>query len=723
MQIYQHEHNVFVIRSCGRFFGQTGTFDSKDFKLKKIVGIISHENYLGHTKQDEHLHAQTPFLETLSWTGEWIGLFFDDASQTGLFSTDFFGFGQIFYSIVQKNYERILIVGDSFRGVSHAVKKIVGQTNINWHVAMPHLVSSVTIFSTRCSYETFSQDIQVLHNDEVLLFNQEGVSITKKPISPHLKSLTYEQLLHQGIEKIGKTIKYAVNLNCVNELSLSGGKDSRAVLGLIVASGYHKNLSIYTAPSSGVAAGASREILDKDFSLSCRLAEYFGLGWNTNHDFDEYNMDFDEVLNHWQNFRANSAFNLRPQSTQIIGKREVRFTGGGGEVLRHSVGKNYKEGFSHWWANCGKTAETVRQDLGALFRNICPFDSRLDDNLYQKSLRAFVNAMDFGDGQNVLHQLNTNDRKYDNRCHFSVAKTNYAQGALLCYPLCVPEFVYAMGQLPYEEQEQGKTLFDILEYTVPELNTLEYASPAWNENLKTRGGNPWVSILGTQMAQQYPNLINSRNKTAIDRGLRSFNFASECQKRLVQNMTKLRDFSIDNQLWFFDGLTELIARLQQRSEQHLFSMVSKTETLLDIIEDSNIYVQFSELDLRQTHFKLSKQLSMQVSPYWSDATNRDMVKFTDVCEQIDMSDFCFSGSIDVESKNINVVFSNIKPSCQIACYLYEDGEKIDQIWYQECSAMQFNVANLDMSKRYRLTVFYKWANENIAQKTESLTLN
>lgn len=37
--------------------------------------------------------------------------------------------------------------------------------------------------------------------------------------------------------------------------------------------------------------------------------------------------------------------------------------------------------------------------------------------------------------------------------------------------------------------------------------------------------------------------------------------------------------------------------------------------------------------------------------------------------------------------------------------------------------MQFFVPNLDMSKRYRITVFYKWDNETHAQKTESLTLN
>lgn len=722
MQLYNRKHNVFVIRHCGRFFNQTGTFTSRNFKLKEIVGVVSHEDHLGYAEQNQHQHANTPFLETLTWTGEWIGLFYDDVSKTGLFSADFFGFGQIFYSIVQKNHERILIVGDSFRGVNQTVKKLMGQTGINWHIAMPHLTSGTNIFSTRCSFETFSQDIQVLHEDQVLLFNEQGISIANRPVADYLTSSSYAELLLKGIEKAANMIGAATRLGKVNELSLSGGKDSRAVLGLILASGYSKDVSLFTAPSASVAAGASREILDKDFSLACRLAEYYGLNWNTNGNFDEYRISFNEAIDNWQNLRANSAFDLRPQLSQIVGKNEVRFTGGAGEILRSYVGIGYKEGFPQWWQNCGKTAQTVRQDLTNLFRVLCP-NTGIDPTLYQKSLNAFVESMDFGGKGDVIHQLDINYNKYRSRTHFSVAHTHHSQDALLSYLLCLPEFVYASKHLSRHDQEQGRTLFDILECTVPDLNALEYASPAWDSSFQTRGNYVWASVTGSQMAQQYPNLTNARKKPMIDRGLKPFNFVLACQKRLTQNMNKLREFAIDNHVYFFGGLTERIARLQQKNEQHLFSMVSKTETLLDIIEDRNIHIQLAELDLLKKNFKLNNKLSMQILPYAHAAQNQEMVKFTDVCEQIDMSDFQFSGSIDTTNQTINVVFSNIKPNCQMACYLYEDGNKIDQIWYQDEYAMQFNVPNMDTNKRYRLTVFYKWKDENMAQKTESLTLN
>lgn len=723
MQLYNRKHNVFVIRHCGRFFNQAGTLESRNFKLKEIVGIVSNETNLGYTEQKDGQYFDTPFLETLDWTGEWIGLFYDDASKTGLFSADFFGFGQIFYSILHHQDERILVVGDSFRGVNNAVKKIVGTTGINWHIAMPHLTSGTNIFSTRYSFETFSQDIQVLHEDQVLLFNQQGISILSKPVPNYLTSLSYDELLSKGINKAINMIGSAVKLGLVNELSLSGGKDSRAVLGLIMASGYGQEVSLYTAPSSGVAAGASREILDKDFSLACRLSEYFGLNWNTNGDFDEYRINFDEAINHWQNLRANSTFDLRPQLSQIVGKKEVRFTGIGGELFRSYIGIGYKEGFPQWWNNCGKTKQSIRQDLASLFRALCP-TTDIHPALYQKSLSAFVDAMDFGQGEDVIHQLDANYSKYRSRCHSGVAHTHYSQGALLSYPLCLPEFVYASKQLSRYDQEQDKTLFDILEYTIPDLNKLEYASPPWDSSFKTKGVDVWSEVSGAKMAQTYTELLNARKKPIQDRGLKPFNFITESRNRLYQNMDKLRDFAIDNQLDFFEGVNGRIARLQQRSEQHLFSMVSKTETLLDIIENKDIHIQFAELDLLKNEFRLDNQLNSKFTPY--QLTNLDLSKmptFSDVCEQIDMSDFKFSGEIDDENRYVNIEFENIKDNCEIACYLYEDGKKIDQLWYQKCSTMQFFVPNLDMSKRYRITVFYKWDNETHAQKTESLTLN
>ncbi|EJS83144.1 hypothetical protein KCU_11543 [Pasteurella multocida subsp. multocida str. P52VAC] len=44
MQIYNREHNVFIIRNVGHGFQKLGTFESKNFKSKGIRGIVSNEN-------------------------------------------------------------------------------------------------------------------------------------------------------------------------------------------------------------------------------------------------------------------------------------------------------------------------------------------------------------------------------------------------------------------------------------------------------------------------------------------------------------------------------------------------------------------------------------------------------------------------------------------------------------------------------------------------------
>ncbi|HDR0890347.1 TPA: hypothetical protein QB061_001883, partial [Pasteurella multocida] len=662
MQIYNREHNVFIIRNVGHGFQKLGTFESKNFKSKGIRGIVSNENelkfYSNHDNQQNIL-----FSDTLTWTGEWFGLFYDDISQTGLFSSDFFGFGQIFYSTLNKGNERILIAGDSFRGVLQTLKQLSGNTDINWHIAVPHLISITNIFSTRCSFETFSDSINVLHEDEVLLFGKQGVSIVKKPVPDYLSSLSYTDLLQKGIDKAGKMITVAQHTGRINELSLSGGKDSRALLGLILSSG-NTNISVYTAPSAGVAAGASREILDQDFSLACRLTEYFGLPWNTNTQFDEYKISFDESINTWQNLRGNSTFDFRPKYSQVVNKHEVRFTGCGGELFRSYVGLGYKEGFPQWWANAGKTKASIRKDLASLFRALCP-DLYINSTLYKQSLDAFVDAMDFGYGDDVIHQLDINYGKYRNRCHFGVAHTHYSEGALLSYPLCLPEFVYASKLLSRQEQEQGRTLFDILEYTDPNLNTLEYASSPWDSCFKTKGKKNWGKVKGVKQAENYQALVKARTKQIEQRGVQSFNFNTACTQRLSQNMDKLRQFALDNQLYFFEGIVQRIARAHQKSAQHLYSMVSKTETLLDIIEEKKIKLVLSEFDLRQPNFVESPFISSScIKSYLPEAKPMTISSFDQVVQDIDMSDFKFDGNIDLENKCIQVQFSNIKKDCE-----------------------------------------------------------
>ncbi|EER46657.1 hypothetical protein AM305_11545 [Actinobacillus minor NM305] len=719
MQIYNRTHNVFVIKNCGKFFEKLGSIESKNFQLKEILGIVSNENNL--TYCDKSNQIQASFEDTLLWTGEWIGLFYDENSKTGLFSSDFFGFGQIFYSICDVHNEKTLIVGNSFRGVAQAVKKLSGKFGINWHIAMPHLSSVTNLFSTRCSFETFSSDINVLHDDEMLLFGKKGISIVRKPRPTYLDSLSYDDLIQKGIEKACKMIGVATNSGLVNELSLSGGKDSRALLGLILASGKYQDISVYTAASSGVAAGASREILDQDFSLACRLMEYYDLSWNTNSDFDEYKISFDEAVSNWQNLRSNSSFDFRPKYSQVVGKKEIRFTGIGGELFRSYIGIGYKEGFPQWWNNAGKSKASIRQDLASLFRALCP-SQYLDEKLYQKSLDAFVDAMDFGYGDDVIQQLDINYGKYRSRCHSGVAHTHYSEGALLSYPLCLPEFVYASKKLSRHDQEQGRTLFDILEQTDPNLNALSYASPPWDSSFKTKGSRDWSKFDGFKQRDSYDALIKARTKKIEQRNIQSFNFDTACLQRLNQNMNTLRQFSLDNGIYFFDGITQRVARAYQKSAQHLYASVSKTETLLDIIENKNIDLSFSVVDLNNPTFVIKSD----IEPAYKNEiqyTKNSVCNFENICQEIDMSDFSFYADLNQDEKKVFVYFYNIKEHCEIACYLYEDGVKIDQIWYTQNRVMYFSVPNMDIKKRYRLTVFYKWDNESMAQKTESLTLN
>lgn len=724
MENYSRKHNVFVVRSIGRSFNRHSNLKFENFKLQNIVGLVSNDNMLCYCSQDDRILYQTRFSDTLTWTGEWLGFFYDDVRKQGLFATDFFGFGHIFYGIFDKNGERLLIVGDSFRGVNKVAQDILGSFGVNWDVALPHLISPQTIFEGRISYRTFSQDINILHENELLVFGSEGISIVQKPISKTLEGLSYNQLIQQGIEKAQGMVKVAVDSGRQLELSLSGGKDSRAVLGLILASGYHKNVGVFTAPSSAVADGASREILDLDFKLACQLTQYFGMKWNTNNNFKSFSVDFDDALNFWQDHRGALSFNFRPKFEHFIGRHEIHFTGGGGELLRDSITRAYKENFNSWWGSCGKDKDSIKDDLIKLYSYLCD-RKYIDIELYKQSANNFSSSMAFESASNVLDCLILNDIKYDNRNHFSVAHTAYSQGILQSYLLCVPEFIFATKHLDPIDYQDGKVLFDIIECTCPDLHTLSYASPAWNKSFKTKGIKDWSLVSGDRQMQSYASLLESRRLIKDIRKTSSgYDFYKCCKNKLIFNMNYLRDFAEYHSVGFFDGVIERVARLYQLSEKHLSGLIAKTETLMDIITGVDVNCQISVIDAFSSHFTTQSDLFWRHSnTYYDIIADTTTNSFSHLCDRLDMSEFSFVATINTDEKKISIDCNNIKNGCEIACYLYENGVKIDQIWYQECTTMNFLVLNLDLKNRYRVTVFYRWKGELIAQKTESKTLN
>lgn len=723
MSTFEKLHNIYVIEDCGNDFSKLGSIESEDFVLQKISGVVNDLNYLqDFTQQD--IPPKASFKDTLLWTGSWLGFFYDEKSKKGIFSTDYFGFGQIFYTIIRSATKSILIVGDSFRGIVKKRKDLAGEININWEVATPHLINNTNLFSTRFSSRTFAENINILHDNEILVFDEHGISIFNKFSLIDTDQYDYDYWLSRGISRATSIINNAGETGKVNEISLSGGKDSRALLGLILNSN-NKEVTAYTAAPSGVAAGASREILEKDFVLACKLTEKYNIPWNTNDQFIEYKISYEEAVETWQNLRGNLSFDLRPKYSQVVGKDEIRFTGIGGELFRSYIGVGYKEGYPNWWKNAGKSKVSIRKDLDSLFKILCP-STLIDSELYKSALDNFVDSLDFGYGDDVISQLDINYRKYRSRSHSSVHSTHSSEGALLVYPLCLPEFVIASQKLSQEDQEGGKTLFDIIERTCPDLNTLDYASPPWPSSFKTEGDpNVWNNISGNSQLVAYKNMVSARTKEINKRGLESINFNQSSFKRLTENMDKLRAYSGFKGLNFFEGITKRVARAYQKNDQALYSLVSKTETLLDILQPLFIDTTCSKISISDDVFNVETINNVSIKPIFNEnkgASSFELSKFLQVCEDIDMSAFKFTANIDKIKETVTVNLLDLANDCQVACYLYKNGIKVDQVWYECRKNIFFQISNYDEDAIYRVTVFFKWKNELHAQKIESLTL-
>ena len=724
MDNYNKIHNVYVVENCGNDFSRLGTIEASNLNLEKISGTVNSTNSLKEYSQYD-ASPEVVFKDTLLWTGSWLGFFYDQESEKGLFSTDYFGFGSIFYTVIRNALCSTLIVGDSFRGVVKKRKEFINKLDISWEVALPHLITNTNLFSTRCSSRTFAKDINILHHDEIIIFDKFGISVINKSSFINTAEHDYNYWLDKGIERAISIINSAGETNAVNEISLSGGKDSRALLGLILKSN-NKKITAYTAAPLGVAPGESREILEKDFKLSCMLTEKYNVPWNLNNQFSEYRVSFDEALESWQNLRGNLSFDLRPKYSQVVNKNEIRFTGIGGELFRSYIGIGYIHGFPAWWNSCGKTKASIRLDLTSLFKVLCS-PAFIEPEIYKAALTNFVDSLDFGYGSDVISQLDINYIQYRSRCHSAVHSTHSREGALLAYPLCLPEFVIASRKLPREEQEGGRTLFDIIEKTCPNLNTLDYASPPWPSNYLTKGHiNSWYNISGQGQSVLYKEMVSARTKSIDHRGLAQHDFKQSALCRLEENMNKLRIHAEFEGLTFFEGVTQRVARAYQKNDQSLYALVSKTQTLLDIIEPLNINVACCTLSFNTaTAPYVNQSVSPPLKQYGLEANQTQkkiLSKFSDICESIDMSSIKFEANINEINKKVVVNIVNRPENCQVACYLYINGHKVDQVWYDLNDILIFNLNEFDESFQYRVTVFFKWKGEVHAQRVESLTL-
>ena len=199
-------------------------------------------------------------------------------------STDFCGFYPLFWKRKYfKGKERVLI-SNCFHSLA-----AYSESKVEVKKIIPNILSKNQIFIQDYSNGTSLRDIHRLGWNELLEISADGVKVKKEN---NIVSDSYMNLIAKGVEKSQRALKLIGQKKSLN-LYLSGGKDSRAILALLLSIGISPKC---TTQNPNSYKGKAREIVEKDFNIACFFVARYGLDWFQTMSKSAVKISFEESL-------------------------------------------------------------------------------------------------------------------------------------------------------------------------------------------------------------------------------------------------------------------------------------------------------------------------------------------------------------------------------------------------------------------------------------------
>ncbi|MEE1650716.1 hypothetical protein V1260_07905 [Brachybacterium sp. J144] len=692
----------------------------EDWVLLGLSGHVETASYAGAYKLGDLPPSSVQLVDLARGTGEWMAILRSGADNGDfMIMSDYFGFGRVHYAIVSSRAHpgrSTLIAGLTQRGVlSELGKRGLSTGEVNWDVALPHLVSNVALFRTRSSDRTFSSGIQVLPRKSAIVAGRSGVGILDRP-EPLLDDLDYDTLIERGIEGMVEDSKAALVGAERRTFSLSGGRDSRALMAVFAAGGIADDLEVVSDRSTAI--GASGEVFRRDLELASKMVDRYGLDWKVSGNGVAVPATFQEVLDDTLDSRANEVFEISPRASLVEQKNEVSFMGMGGEYYRSYIGAGYKAGFPLWWNRAFGTPDRSREDLASLFEHLVK-DARIPADFYVSAQNSFVNSMSIVQG-GVIDQLEYSFDEYRSRAHAGNVEWMRVGGTRTLYPLARPEFEAASAMLNAHDYSNGRVIFDIIEKADSDLNALPLEAKPWPEDFRSEGN---VGIWEVASAERANEKYHDQKNLALTQEVRrrsipTFDFDRLAVERVGYNVDSWRGRLPD--AWH-GALIERVARLAAKNEASVRSLLIVTESIQDVYMPPDIPVRVLEGDALSGDVSVSlysprrepvPQNSLEVAP-WT---------FSDEVAKVDLSGVRARMSRTDTEGRLVVELEDLPRSCESAIYVYAGGSMLTRTAYLQESRHLFEGIPQDVAVN-RATIFLRWSGDVDATRVFDVPLN
>lgn len=535
----------------------------------------------GRTPVAERITAR----EAREAIGEWMGVFRDE-SGVCLIMGDQFGYQPIYYREFVSDLNTSLLVGSSPGAIAKELSRIGGETSLNSMEFSASINTQHAWAVTQQSDETFEAETKILFPGQALLVSNSGWKVVESTIFD-ASDLTYEQCLERGLSRAVDHVNIAMDYSAEQKhLNLSGGRDSRLVLGLLAASGRVGEVSITTMNPDTWIPKSARPLLYKDLYIANTLRKKYGLKWTRPLPVDYYPLDFDESLDYWQAYRSHKNFRFKAQNHVYLQRgTNIEFRGAAGETFR---GFNAVSNLLSSTPTVG-AEDSLHQDTRAIVESIYAEGNLTDDlkDLYADRLYCMFKRLGAKSIEQALHYRYS---VFRNRSHFGHVRASLALNQFPVLPLSQPEFVWAYDKLSPEERNSERLVADIIRMSEPELGKVPFDDGSVFKNPSFDKGDRKVvrisedrEILGDFFELDATAVADRRvmRANANKRDRHSFDKRFATINRLKELLTELADFDNDGYL----SKTERVRLFQQIEGQRLnpLPLLAKAASAKDAI--------------------------------------------------------------------------------------------------------------------------------------------
>ncbi|MGB3185565.1 MAG: hypothetical protein WBG36_05775 [Ornithinimicrobium sp.] len=581
-------HEVVSVTACGTS-NDPGDVTLAGLLVKAEAGDLVGDNRpVPRSLADEVRPADLDYDTASQRVGEWMAVARGDRPNgpvTAIFA-DPLGFHPIFWTVQPApDGTRTLYAARTFQAMLAALRAAGVSLTIDWAVALPHLVGRRGLFTQPWCENTVLTGVRLLRPDELLLASSAGVGPVRRPFFADPKGRSYSQLMDDGIQRAVTHVEQLAAMDGERRIRLSGGRDSRGCLAILVAAGAQRHFEVRTAdPATQVSA--KRASFRQDLSLADRMRRRYDMSWaQSTRSGQSLPVTWEQSLADHQRFGSHREAWFQPRSRLPVDPPlRVSVRGGGGELMR-----------DYWEEQLGKF--DVANQLAALgndvfassellYNTFVPRDV-IPDRIHQGGRQLFTDSFLAADRHDFAQALSRQYPLYRNRYHFGHAIEHRMRNTRVWHALAYPEFLFAAEVAGLERKRTGWVNFDLVRRACPELASLQLHTGDWNgfwQEDPALKRPRWTGPPRPDLTS-YPRAPRGVKNTG-----RSSRLFARALDRVRDNLLLVSNASDEGADMLPPELQSWVLETLRTRDLAMRSVVPKTETLAEIVTGSPVHV-------------------------------------------------------------------------------------------------------------------------------------